>query len=93
MEKEKAILLLQRVRAGITMLKNIEKDLKEFVGEEPQLIQIPETFLGDDGKEYSLSQPYIKAKQWYCCGKPLKNVIKDGKQVFHCEECNSYYSA
>lgn len=93
MEIEKAKLLLQRVRAGIEMLKNIEKDLQEFVGEEAPPMQISETFLGDDGKEYLLSQPYIKSKQWYCCGKPLKNEIKDGKQVFHCDKCNSYYSA
>lgn len=94
MDKEKLKLLYQRVNAGILMLENIKKDIeKELQIPQEGIPQIEEVWLGDDGKEYSASQPYIKAKQWYCCGKPLEKVVIDGKQVFHCAKCNSNYSA
>lgn len=95
MEQEKAKVLLQRVQASIEMLTNIKKDLEEFLGveEETPTLQVSETYLGDDGKEYPPSNPYIKAKQWYCCGKPLVEKVVDGKKVFHCEKCNSNYMA
>ena len=94
MDKEKAKLLIQKVKASILMLQEIEKDLNEFLDEDLDIetFKVEETWLGDDGKEYKQKTPYIKAKQWYCCGKPLEKVVKDGKEVYHCSVCDSNYS-
>lgn len=96
MDKEKAKLLIQKVKASILMLQDIEKDLNDFLGSDLTVkedFKVEETWLGDDGKEYKARNPYIKAKQWYCCGKPLEKAVKDGKEVYHCTSCNSNYSA
>lgn len=96
MDDTKARLMIQKVRAGILMLQQIEQELASFLEveqiEEP-IPQIKETFLGDDGKEYQEAMPYIKSKQWYCCGKPLEKEEQDGKQVYHCSRCNSNYKS
>lgn len=95
MDKEKAKLLVQKVKASILMLQEIEKDLNDFLGEDLKVetFKVEETWLGDNGKEYKSKTPYIKAKQWYCCGKPLEKVVKDGQEVYHCSVCNSNYSS
>lgn len=96
MDKEKAKLLIQKIQASKLMLDQIEKELKDFLGvesiEEP-VYRVTESWLGDDGKEYFASQPYIKAKQWYCCGRPLTKEVQDGKTYYICNSCHSKYSA
>lgn len=96
MDEVKAKLLVQKINASIEMLEQVKKDLLDFLQTEDvkeEVAQVAEFWLGDDGKEYSYSQPYKKAKQWYCCGKPLGKVVKDGKEVYHCSQCNSDYRA
>lgn len=96
MDKVKAKLILQKIAASQLMLAQIEQELKCFLGEDAveytqqseKVLEVTESWLGDDGKEYFAQTPYKKAGQWYCCGKPL---TKDGK-VFHCEVCGSNYS-
>lgn len=91
MEKEKIVILKQKIKAARIMLDEIEKSLDDLAGEEVELPEEPkikETFLGDDGKVYEKSVPYIKAKQWYCCGRPL---VRNGKK-FHCDVCNADYA-
>lgn len=91
MEKEKAILLRQKIKAAQLMLKEIDESLADFLGEEsepPQEKQIEENFLGDDGRTYAKSTPYLKAKTWHCCGREL---VRNGK-VFHCDICDANYS-
>lgn len=91
MEKEKVLILKQKIKAAQLMLTEIEKALNDLCDEEvkeEEQPKIEETFLGDDGKAYGKSSPYIKAKQWYCCGRPLE---RNGK-TFHCSICNSNYA-
>lgn len=92
MEKEKAKLLRQQIKAAQIMLEEIDKSLKDFLGEDgelPQEKQVEEKFLGDDGKLYEKSTPYMKAKTWHCCGRELE---RNGK-VFHCSICGANYGA
>ena len=92
MDKEKAILIREKIKAAQIMLAQIDEALADFLQVEiPQSeeFHVEETFLGDDGKEYSKQTPYIKAEQWYCCGQPLE---KEGKE-FICRACGSRYSA
>lgn len=95
MDELKAKLLIQKIDASILMLSQIKGELENLLGvefhEEP-IEQIEETWLGDDGKEYKASTPYKKAKQWYCCGRPLEIGEKNGKQVYCCSVCHSNYS-
>ncbi len=94
MDEVKAKALIQKVQASILMLEQIQTELQNLlnvVEETKKPFQVEETWLGDDGKEYKKETPYIKAKQWYCCGQPLVTQVKNGKQVFHCEKCNSNY--
>lgn len=98
MTDEQARLLIQKIQASKLMLEQIEQDLNDFLGN-PKTEKIEDTYsvedewLGDDGKLYKKSTPYIKAKQWYCCGSPLTKEAIDGKTYYHCSHCNSKYSA
>ena len=95
MDENKARLLVQKIDASILMLEQIRSELKDFLNVEKvyeEVPQIEETWLGDDGKVYKASNPYKKAQQWYCCGKPLERITKNGKEVYHCSVCNSDYS-
>ena len=95
MDENKARLLVQKIDASILMLEQIRNELKDFLNVEKvydEVPQIEETWLGDDGKVYQKSNPYKKAQQWYCCGKPLERATKNGKEVYHCNMCNSDYS-
>lgn len=74
------------------MLKQIDDSLAKFLNIEipkEDLYQAEEYFLGDDGKSYGKQTPYIKAEQWYCCGKPLE---KNGN-TYVCSVCHSRYGA
>lgn len=90
MDKEKAILIREKIKAAQILLTQIDKDLADFLQVEipkQEDIHIEETFLGDDGKEYPKETPYIKAQQWYCCGTPL---VKEGNELV-CKVCGSRY--
>lgn len=96
MDEVKARLLVQKINASMLMLEQVKSDLLDFLNTEDvkeEIPQVEETWLGDDGKEYKSGQPYKKAKQWYCCGKPLERAVKDGKEIYHCNGCNSDYRA
>ena len=95
MDKEQAELMLQKVKAGILMLTEIQKDLESFLGTEIKEDNyiVEEEWLDDNGKVHKKGSPYIKAKSWYCCGKPLEKSTKNGKNIFHCSVCGSNYSA
>lgn len=94
MDEVKARLLVQKINASMLMLEQIKNELESLLDVkvvEEEVKQIQETWLGDDGKEYGVATPYKKAKQWYCCGLPLERAVKDGKEVYHCNKCNSDY--
>ena len=95
MDKEQAELMLQKVKAGILMLTEIQKDLESFLGTEIKEDNyiVEEEWLDDNGKVHKKGSPYIKAKSLYCCGKPLEKSTKNGKNIFHCSVCGSNYSA
>lgn len=95
MDRQQADLLLQKVKAGILMLTEIKDDLEKYLGKETPKEEyiVEEEWLDDNGKVHKKGEPYIKAKSWYCCGKPLEKAVKDGKNIFHCTVCGSNYSA
>ena len=66
MDKEQAELMLQKVKAGILMLTEIQKDLESFLGTEIKEDNyiVEEEWLDDNGKIHKKGSPYIKAKSW-----------------------------
>lgn len=86
-------LAMEKIDACVEMLLQIKSDLKQLekvkeeTVEEPKVTK-PETFVGDDGREYNPKEPYLSKGVLNCCGQPCKKIEDT---IYQCEKCNSKY--